>query len=54
MRDSKSILMFDKTGKKLMKLEYEFEYPVGVAVENTIGSFQAAIDHVLSNQLAES
>ena len=37
MRDSRSILMFDKTGKKLMKSEYKLKSPCGVAVDNTDG-----------------
>ena len=37
VRDSQSILKFDKTGKKLMESEYKFESPFGVAVDNTDG-----------------
>ena len=35
--DSQTITMLDKTGKKLMKSEYDFHSPQGVAVDSTDG-----------------
>ena len=37
VRDSQTITMLDKTGKKLMKSEYDFHCPLGVAVDSTDG-----------------
>ena len=37
VRDSQTITMLDKTGKKLMKSEYDFHFPLGVAVDSTDG-----------------